>query len=325
MRRITSLLALIALLTPLLSPPPAVAQEAAPKKRVAILNFEFGTVSRWWSGDWDVGKGISELVVTQLVKDGTYSVIERKLLDDILKEQDFSNSERADAKTAAKIGKVLGVNAIVVGTVTQFGFDDKSFKLGAAGGLLGGIGLGGIGKKKQQATVVVDARIIDTTTGEILAVATGKGSSKRDSFSGFGGGGGRGGFGAAGIDMSSSNFQNTIIGEATRKCVEALGLELIGGAPKIGTSKVELLGRIADVDSKTVIINIGKDQGVRVGDTLNVERVVREVKDPDSGKVIREVTELIGTVKITEADAKSAVGTFTGAGAPKVGDRVKSK
>ena len=85
------------------------------KKRVAILDFDFGTVQQWWSGNWDIGKGISDLLVTELVNDGTYRVIERKSLDAVLAEQNFSNSDRANASTASKIGKLLGVNAMIVG------------------------------------------------------------------------------------------------------------------------------------------------------------------------------------------------------------------
>ena len=48
------------------------------------------------------------MLVTDLVKDGSYSVIERKVLDKILAEQNFSNSNRADPTSAAKIGKLLG-------------------------------------------------------------------------------------------------------------------------------------------------------------------------------------------------------------------------
>lgn len=327
MKRTVSLLSAGLLAAPLLlSAAPAKAETAPARKRVAVLNFEFGTVSRWWTGDWDVGRGISDLVVTNLVKDGTYSVIERKALDQVLQEQNLGASGRADAKSAAQIGKVLGVNAMIVGSVTQFGFEDKDFKVDALGGAIGrGFGIGGFGKKKSKAIVVVDARMVDTTTGEILAVATARGESRRDSFSGFGGGGGGRGFGAAGLDMGSSNFQNTIIGEATRKCVEALSYELVKGQDKIVAAKVQLLGRVADVDKGSLVLNIGKSQGLNVGDELSVERVVREVKDPDTGMVLREVTEVIGTVKVTEVDEKSAVGVFTGATAPTIGDRVKNR
>lgn len=318
--------ALLLLTSVLSAAPPAAAASASPRKRIAIMDFDFGTVSRWWSGDWDVGKGISDLVVTNLVKDGTYSVVERKRLAEVLGEQDLGKGGRTDPKAAAQAGKVLGVQAIIVGSVTQFGFDDKSIKVGGAGGLLGGAFGGlGLGKKKSKAIVVVDARMIDTTTGEILAVATGKGESKRESFSGFGAGGAGGAFGAAGIDMGSSNFQQTIVGEATRKCIEELSAELIKSEGKLGTAKIEVNGRVADVDAGKLILNVGKAAGVAVGDTLTVERVVREVKDPDTGKVLRQVTEAVGTVKITEVDENSAVGTFSGAGAPKVGDRVHLK
>ena len=74
------------------------ADVAAQSKRptVALLDFDFGTVQQWWSGNWDIGKGIADLLVDELVNDGTYRVIERKRLDALLAEQNFSNSERAD-------------------------------------------------------------------------------------------------------------------------------------------------------------------------------------------------------------------------------------
>src|SRR6266704_119164 len=99
--------------------------QAQSKKRVAVLNFDYATVQSGvaaiFGSNQDVGKGIADLLVDKLVTDGTYSVIERKMLDKILAEQNFSNSDRADATSAAKIGKVLGVDAIIIGSITQFG------------------------------------------------------------------------------------------------------------------------------------------------------------------------------------------------------------
>src|SRR5256714_1412949 len=103
---------------------------AQQKKRVAVMDFDYGTVqsavSAIWGSNQDVGKGIADLLVQKLVQDGKYSVIERKALDKILAEQNFGNSNRADSSTAAKIGKMLGVDAIIIGSITQFGRDDKS-------------------------------------------------------------------------------------------------------------------------------------------------------------------------------------------------------
>jgi hypothetical protein len=61
-----------------------------------------------------------------------------------------------------------------------------------------------------------------------------------------------------------------------------------------------------------------------VGDTLEVSRQVRVVKDPTTGKVIKAVTDKMGTATVTDVDDDSSTATFSGASAPKVGDVVKS-
>ena len=63
---------------------------------------------------------------------------------------------------------------------------------------------------------------------------------------------------------------------------------------------------------------------MKVGDTLQVRRMVREVKDPATGAVLRRIENTIGEVVITEADEGSSVGTFAGSGTPAVGDTVST-
>src|SRR6266446_785967 len=290
MRRATSLAALFCLFLTL----PAIAQAppapGAPsptqgrKKRVAIMDFDYATVhsgvAALFGQDIDVGKGISDLLVTYLVKDGSYSVIERQALDKIMAEQNFSNSDRANPTSAAKIGKLLGVDAIVVGSITQFGNETKNTNVGGAGGALGGFGLGGFGHKKSKAIVALTARMVDIDSGEILAVAEGKGESQRESTSLTGGGGNWHGFGAGGVDFGSSDFQNTIIGEAVKAAVETMSTEVIAGKDKLVTRTIMVEGLVAAVDGGQVILNVGAKAGVKVGDQLSVERVSREIKDP---------------------------------------------
>jgi curli biogenesis system outer membrane secretion channel CsgG len=303
----------------------AFGRAAEAKKRVALLDFDFAAVHQWWSGDWDVGRGIADLIVTSLVKDGTYSVIERKKLDAILQEQNFSNSDRANPTSAAKIGKILGVNAIIVGSVTQFGLEDKSLSLGGIGGTWRGLGAGNVGTKKGKAQVVVDARLVDVNTGEILAVGTGTGVSQRSGLLLSGAGAGGGGFGGGGIDMGSSDFQETILGEATRAAVGQLSTQLVAQAGKVQASAVAIEGLIADVSGGSIIINVGKNAGVEVGMKLVVERIGREVKDPATGKVLRRMTTSVGEIEITEVDDVSAVARVVSGEGFKVGDVVKSK
>lgn len=291
------------------------------KKRVALFDFEFGAVHRWWSWDWDIGKGIADMVVTNLVRDGTYSVVERKQLDRILAEQNFQVSDRVNPATAARIGKILGVNAIVIGTITQFGFETKTIGAGGFGRRLGGFGLGKIGKKKSKATVVVDARLVDTQTAEILAVASGKGMSQRGGMELLGEGSGGGGS----VDMNTGNFQETIIGEATRQAVDEITRQLVAQVESVNFTIIEINGIVADVVDNILILNVGSNHGVREGDSLSIERILREVKDPSTGEVIRVLTKAIGTAQVTSADERSSIAEFSGIGQPQVGDAVKSQ
>ena len=319
---------LLALVLLAASPVPAQEQPPPRKKRVAILDFEYGTVRSYVAGlfgsDVDVGKCISDLLVKHLVQDGTYSVIERKMLDKILAEQNFSNSDRANPSTAAQLGKILGVDAIIVGTITQFGNEDKNVKVGGGGGGFGGFGVGGFGRKKSKAIVTVDARVIDIDTAEILAVADGKGESTRSSASLLGGGGNWGGWGAGGVDFGSSNFQETIIGEAVKLAVESMSKGLIASNDRLKARTVVVEGLVAAVDAGVVILNVGAKTGLKVGDELSVERIGREIKDPATGQVIRRMTTKIGVVKVTEIDDISAVCALVSGTGIKVGDMVKT-
>jgi curli biogenesis system outer membrane secretion channel CsgG len=305
---------------------------AQQKKRVAVMNFDYATVQSGvqaiFGANQDIGKGIADLLVDKLVNDGTYSVIERKMLDKIIAEQNMSNSDRFDSNSAAKIGKLLGVDAIIVGSITQFGRDDKKTNVGggALGGITGRFGVGGVSKSESKAVVAVTARMINTDTAEILASATGRGESNRSGTGLIGAGGSSAGLGGGALDMRSSNFGQTILGEAVHAAVNSTAQQLESKAGAMPTKVVTIDGLVADAAADgTLIINVGSSSGVKVGDRYAVKRVGRKITDPATGKVLRSIEDAIGEVTITEVDASSAVGKFAGSGAPKVGDAVRSR
>jgi len=307
---------------------PSGAPQTQRKKRVAVFDFDFATVqsasAAAFGTNVDVGKGIADLLVRHLVQDGTYSVIERKALDKILAEQNFSNSDRANPNSAAKIGKILGVDAIIVGSVTQFGNETKNVGAGGGGGGWGGYGLGGFHQKKSKAICVVDARIVNIDTAEIMGVADGKGESSRESTSLLGGGGNWHGWGGGNVDFGSSDFQQTILGEAVNAAVTQMSQGLIADAGKLEIRTVQVEGLVAAVDGGQVILNVGAKAGLKVGDQLTVSRVTKEIKDPSTGQVIRRMTSPVGTIRLTDVDAISAVGTPVSGSDFKVGDAVKT-
>jgi curli biogenesis system outer membrane secretion channel CsgG len=294
------------------------------------MNFEYATVQNnvaaIFGTNTDVGKGIADMLVEKFVNGGVYTVVERKALDKILAEQNLSNSDRADPATAAKIGRLLGVDAIVVGSITVFGRDDKTRDLGgsAVGGQLGRFGIGRVGTRQSKAVVGLSGRLVSTDTAEILAVANGKGESSRSGALLGGAGGSSANAGSGVYDMTSSNFGSTIIGEATIQAVNALSQELEQNASRLPAKVVQVDGLVADVSGSTLVLNVGSRAGVKIGDKLDIVRVGREIRDPATGRVIRRTTDRLGEIQITEVDDLSSVGTFTGAGAPKVGDAAKT-
>ena len=293
------------------------------KRRIAVMPFEYGAVSSH-VGSYDVGKGVTELMINKLVSDGTFRVVDRQMLDAILKEQNLSVSDRADPNTAIKIGKLLACDAMVVGTVTKFGFESKSVNVGGAASLagsyipyVGGLGaLSGLGSHKSKVNVAISARIIDTATGEILGVAEGAGVSSR------------GGTSLGIVDVDSSDFSSSIAGEATYQAVNQLAITINTLSTKIpdnqSIANQDVQGKIADVTGKQVIINVGKINGLAVGDNLQVEHIIRTVKDPVSGKVLKEVTGTVAVLKLTQVDKDNSTADIVKqTGSVIVGDNVK--
>lgn len=307
---------------------PAAAQQ---KKRVAVLNFDYATVQSGvaaiFGTNQDIGKGIADLLVDRLVASGAYSVIERKALDKILAEQNFSNSDRADSNSAAKIARILGVDAVITGSITQFGRDDKKTNVGggAVAGLGGKFGIGGVQRSKATAVVGITARLIHTDTAEILASASGKGEASRSGTGLLGAGGTPITHAGGALDMRASNFADTVLGEATNKAVADIAAQLNAKSAALPARAIAISGLVADASPDgTLIVNVGSRAGLKVGDKLEVRRKLREVRDPASGRVIRSVEDKLGEMVITEVDEQSAVGKFTGPSQPKVGDTVKN-
>ena len=213
----------------------AVVQPAAQSSRpsVAVLAFDYGTLQRWWSGTQDIGAGISDMIVDELVNDGSFRVFERQRLDTLLAEQNFQDSDRADPSAKlAKIGKMLGVKYVIAGSVTKFGTEQSSKGIGA-GGFGSGFGLGAVGTSKGKANVAITARIIDVETGEIMASAKGDGTSKRTGFLLGGAGGGSGGGGGGVINFGASDFRDTILGEATEAAVKTTVAKLVAAKTRL--------------------------------------------------------------------------------------------
>ncbi|HEV8416975.1 MAG TPA: CsgG/HfaB family protein [Bryobacteraceae bacterium] len=311
------------------APAPSAATTQAQKKRVIVDEFDYSTVKTAvqsvFNTQQDIGKGIRAMLVTRLAQANKVVIVERAKMATLTKEQDFNASNRVKQGTGARVGQISGADALLSGDIVVFGRDDKK-KSVKGGGLIGGV-IGGIASSKNEdkAVVTIDYRLIDAETSEIIATGEAKGESVRKG-NALGAIGGVLGKGVAGVqvDMTSSNFAQTIIGEATQDCVNKLADILLEQTANMKKSVREVEGRVADVSGKTLVLNVGSNDGVNVGETFEVLNIIREVKDPVTKETLDVVTEKTGEMTITSVRDKVATGTYTGSPA-KVGFMARKK
>jgi curli biogenesis system outer membrane secretion channel CsgG len=265
----------------------------------------------------NTGKAVADLVVTRLVKAGEVSVIERAALDKVLAEQNLSNSDRTDAMTAARIGRVLGVDGIVLGTITKWDYDDK---VTGGGARLGGLA-GSSTKLKHdiKAHVEVTARLVSPETAEVLSVAQGTGEIVRKGVK---------------VDMRDTSrmpmmmggaASNPVMSEALDHAVTDLTAELGKNFPKLPVYVPAVDGLVADVnDSGRLVLNVGSKDGVKGGERLQVWRMGKEIRDPATQRVLMRDDVLLGEALVNAVNENSSIAEYKGAEKVKIGDIVKS-
>ncbi len=123
------------------------------KPRIAVLEFKNKADNQWWYHGG--AAAAQDVFVTELVKSGKFRVVEREQLEALMKEKGLTLSGDVDPKTAVRVGKLLGVNYLLTGAVTEYGNTDVS---GGGGGVFAG---------KRKFVAALNARLIDTSTGEI--------------------------------------------------------------------------------------------------------------------------------------------------------------
>src|SRR4029078_4121900 len=227
--------------------------------------------------------------------------------------------------SGARIGQIRGADLTLMGDIVVFGRDDRKTSAGLGVGVVGaGGGVIGGPKGDYKAVVVLDYRIVDEETSEVVGSGEARGESKRTS-KGFGAAMFAGGvFAGGGGNMTSSNFAETIIGEATMDAVNKLAANINSANLNGGAEgrALDLDARVADVTGNSVTINAGNAAGLRAGQTFTVYHKGKEIKDPATGEVLDVQTTPLGTLTITVVRDRISIGNFSGSAATVVGDVV---
>ena len=272
--------------------------------RVAVIGFDSTSPGYLWSIDSELSKAATDLMINALVNTNRFRVFERNKLEAILQEQDFQvSSGRVDPSTAVKIGKMIGVDSIVTGSVTSIMFSKS-----------GGITLGPLNLKKSAATVTVTVRAINVTTGEIIFSEVKKGITSKSGVSlripvpvvG-------------GLGLSSQSVVDifSAIGDVCQQVAVEFAAKIDSNVMIASSSSFSLEGYVVKVDSTSsgeitqVYINLGVNSGIKVGDEIKISQEGEVILDPKTQEVLDRELILVAQARIIQVKENISIALVT--------------
>ncbi len=212
------------------------------KPVVAVMSFEGAEVRDWYLDREQMIKGITESLTDYLADLDEISVVERARLDQIMEEQDFGQSGRVDTLSAVEIGRLLGADLLILGTVHGLELKESA-----------GIQIGRFGAKGTSAKVDLSMRIVDVKTGVILGSLQAA-SSKTGASIGV--------KNLYGISFYSDTFKNSVLGKAIDEATQELVNEFSAQADNFKLETSDLAGSILAVVGDKYVLNLGAPHNV---------------------------------------------------------------
>jgi curli biogenesis system outer membrane secretion channel CsgG len=280
-----------------------------------------------------LGSGLAEMLVTEIGKINKFTVLETLQLEVLKDEIREGQDGWIDASEKVEKGGFAAADFMFTAKVTQFGH--KESRIG-----LGGFGIGGIGNlgvRQSTDNVRIDWRLVDTATRKILKTGSAAAEKKGTGFNvgvnirGSGGG----------IGFDNKEFMDSALGKATVEALSQITSELKSfNPPESGRKKqkaavadkaaaaVEALkmtpGKvIAAPSSSAIVVSLGKKQGFKDGDKLDLYETT-DIKD-DKGNVVFSDEKLVGEVILKAVQDDKSLATYSGDKNVKAGWVVKAK
>jgi hypothetical protein len=191
---------------------------------------------------------------------------DKQTLKAVLDEQDFANSDLAKGD-AASSGNMNNANYLILPTVQDFKFYRKHTALPNFDNKF---------KRKDWGVLVVNAQMIDSTSGQIVTT-----------------------FFLKSTFATKQSIVNANTGAPSSVYFSKMAKAIAAQLANQFVAQVYPMKVVKRLRTDEVILNRGKDGGIKVGETLNVYFAGEALVDPDTGESLGSSEEFIGTVKIT--------------------------
>ena len=240
-------------------------ENATLKRKIAITRFSNETRSGNSffvdsSGD-KLGKQAADILSARLADTGQFQMFERLDSDDVSAEKMLAGLKEEG----------IGVDYLIVGSVSEFGRSTESES-------------GVFSRKKiQKAYAKVNVRLIDVTTGRIVASSEGAGEAVSEAKKVMGVGG------SAGYDQS-----------LTDKSISAAISQVISNLVDNMTSKPWKSYLLAEDDGVYIMAG-GPSQGIRPDRVLSLYKAGKRIKNPQTGAMITLPGKKVGSLTVVSS------------------------
>jgi curli biogenesis system outer membrane secretion channel CsgG len=280
------------------SPPTQSATYSGPRLKIAVLNFSTRGLTSNWFGQFEPGVALSDLVTDELVNKNDFNVLDRTHIDSTLSEHQLAASGEVDPQTAISAGHLTGARYLVVGNILQL--DQTGSSGGGLGGLVPGIlGAAAGAIHTHRVTIKVAVHVVDALTGQIVQSFQDEETRKGTSW------GAVGVSGSAGAYAGNSQFINSDMGHLIDDEAQKIAATIDPTRFNAGPVAPTLSGHIAAIDGSNIIINLGSNAGVQVGQYFDIVKL-KSVIDPGSHSVLT-VSENMGKLQIDSVSPTASV------------------
>lgn len=236
------------------------------KKRLAVVDF----IDKTDYGKGRLGIAAADILEGELQRSGKFTMVSHSGMDEVLNLQALGQSGALDAGTAMRAGRLVGANAIINGSVSEFGVKKS------------GVTVPGIvGTRKLLARAVVDIHLVDGSTGVILLSETAEGEAETTATKILNIG-------------DEGTYDETLAGKALRGAVQALVGKIVARMESVPWE-----GYVLSAEGPLVWITGGQDLGLRKGMQFNVTTLPKQITAPN-GKVYAIPGETKGLLRVTD-------------------------
>lgn len=230
---------------------------------LAVLEFENRS---GFSGQWNLGSGMADMLTTRLVDSGQVTVVDRRSIEEVQRELRRQENRFFRREGAAQQGRLRLARYLVRGTVTDFTVTGDTSGWFARSDASARV-------RASRARVAVNLMVSDVETGEIISSVQSAGHAS-----------GRGL--AGGVQYRSLNFGGdayfrTPLGRATEMAIDRAVRRVLRDLPPIYWEPL-----VAEVEGARVVVNGGRNVNLQPGQRFTVHEEPRHITDPLTGDVI---------------------------------------